>query len=196
MNVLIIYAHPNPNSFNHAVLEQVQKGFRESGHDVTTIDLYQERFNPVLTFDVKHRRRDLKDDPGTERYRTLLKEADHYIFIYPVWWNGFPAVLKGFFDRVFVAGFAYVYEGLMPKGLLKGKTAWVIYSMDAPAWYDRLMRGDVEWKVISKDILQFCGIRPVKRMMLTRMKGSSAGKREHWLDFVYRQSRRFGNESI
>lgn len=193
MNVLIIYAHPNPKSFNHAVLEQVQKGLQEANHNVTTIDLYQEHFDPILTFDEEHRRRDLKIDPEMERYRALVKKADHYIFIYPVWWNGFPAILKGFFDRVFVAGFAYVYEGLMPKGLLTGKSAWAIYSMDTPGWFDRLIRGDVEWKIVSKYILQFCGVRSVKRMMLAGVKGSSANKREGWLDFVYQQARQLRN---
>lgn len=193
MNVLIIYAHPNPNSFNHAVLEKVKKGLHESDHDVTIIDLYKENFDPVLKFDDTFRRRDLKDDPRTERYRTLVKNADHFIFIYPVWWYGLPAILKGFLDRVFVAGFAYTYEGLLPKGLLAGKSAWVIYSIDSPNWFVRLVRRNTEWTVMKKAILQFCGIRSVKRMMMAGMKGISLKKREKWLEFVYQKSRQLSN---
>ncbi|TGA96225.1 flavodoxin family protein [Sporolactobacillus shoreae] len=189
MNVLIIYAHPNPKSFNHAVLEQVQKGLGESHHEVSVIDLYQEGFDPVLIFNEKRKRRDMKNDPEMARYRDLVKKADHYIFIYPVWWYGLPAILKGFFDRVFAAGFAYIYEGLVPKGLLTGKSAWVIYTIDSPGLFVRLVRGNVEWTVVKKAILQFCGIRPVKRMMLAGMKGSSARKRKRWLDTVYQQAR-------
>lgn len=189
MNVLIIYAHPNPKSFNHAILERVRKGLQESSHDVSILDLYQEHFDPVLIFNDKRRRRDMKNDPEMARYRELIKKADHYVFIYPVWWYGLPAILKGFFDRVFAAGFAYSYEGLIPKGHLTGKSAWVIYTIDSPGWFVRLIRRNTEWTVIKKAILQFCGIRSVKRMMLAGLKGSSAKKRERWLDYVYQQSR-------
>lgn len=191
MNVLIIYAHPNPKSFNHAVLEQVKKGLKESGHKISVIDLYQEHFDPRLIFNDNEvqRRRNLKNDPETAHYRDLISKADHLIFIYPVWWYGLPAILKGFFDRVFVSGFAYVYEGLVPKGLLTGKSAWVIYTIDSPGWFIRLIRQNVEWTVVKKAILQFCGIRPVKRMMLAGIKGSSVRKRKRWLDYVYHQAR-------
>lgn len=189
MNVLIIYAHPNPKSFNHAILEQVKKGLREASHDVTLVDLYQEHFDPVLIFNDKQKRRNLKNDPEMEYYRELVKKADHFILIYPIWWYGFPAILKGFIDRVFAAGFAYTYEGLVPKGLLTGKSAWVMYTLDSPGWFVRLIRRNIEWKVMKKDIFQFCGIRPVKRIMLAGVKGSSAKKRERWLDLVYQKSR-------
>ncbi|AKG33822.1 NAD(P)H-dependent oxidoreductase [Paenibacillus durus] len=189
MNVLIIYAHPNPKSFNYAILEKVQQGLKEKGHTFTTIDLYQEQFNPVLKFDENSKRRDLKNDPEMERYRTLVEQADHFIFVYPVWWYGTPAILKGFFDRVFATGFAYIYEGLMPKGLLTGKSAWVIYTIDSPSLFVRLIKGSVEWKVIKTSILKFCGIRPVKRMMFAGMKGSSIQRREKWLQHVYHQAR-------
>ncbi|TGA98699.1 MarR family transcriptional regulator [Sporolactobacillus shoreae] len=83
----------------------------------------------------------------------------------------------------------YVYEGLVSKGLLTGKSAWVIYTIDSPGWFIRLIRQNVEWTVVKKAILQFCGIRPVKRMMLAGIKGSSARKRKRWLDYVYQQAR-------
>lgn len=189
MNVLIVYAHPNPKSFNHAVLEKVKQGLQEADHTFTVIDLYEDQFNPILKFDENFKRRNLKDDSETEWYRTQLKQADHYIFIYPIWWSGMPAILKGFFDRVFASGFAYVYEGVMPKGLLVGKSSWVIYSLDSPSWFERVIRGSVEWKVIKSSILNFCGIRSVKRMMFAGVKGSSTDKREKWLEYVYRQAK-------
>lgn len=193
MNVLIIYAHPNPNSFNHAILEKVTQGLQETDHTFTVVDLYQEHFNPVLKFDDTFKKRDLKNDPEMEHYRTLVKQADHYIFIYPVWWYGLPAILKGFFDRVFVSGFAYTYDGFKPQGLLTGKSSWVIYSMDSPSWFVKLFRGSVEWRVMKDDVLTFCGIRPVKRMMFAGVKNSSPRKRRNWLDLVYRQARQLSD---
>lgn len=189
MNVLIIYAHPNSGSFNHAVLEKVKQGLRQGDHTYKVIDLYQERFDPVLVFNDIFKRRDLKKDPETEHYRELVKQADHYIFIYPVWWYGMPAILKGFFDRVFVSGFAYTYDGVIPKGLLAGKSAWLIYTIDSPSFYVRLIRRDMEWRVAKKAILHFCGIRPVKRMMFAGVKTSTQKRRERWLNNICQKAR-------
>lgn len=189
MNVLVIYAHPNPASFNAAVLEQVKRGLGDSHHSYTVIDLYQDNFDPVLTYGDKMTRHELKNDPETSSYREMVKQADHLILIYPVWWYGVPAILKGFFDRVLVAGFAYEFNGLAPKGLLGKKSAWAFYTIDSPAWYVRIFRRNVEWTVVRDATLKFCGIRPVKRFMFTGVKGSTEKRRRAWLEQVYRQTR-------
>ncbi|WAH39346.1 NAD(P)H-dependent oxidoreductase [Alicyclobacillus dauci] len=189
MNVLIIYAHPNPNSFNAAVLAQVERALRESRHDFTVIDLYKDNFNPVLVYNDDRFRRDLKDDPETTAYRELIRAADHLILIYPVWWYGTPAILKGFFDRVFASGFAFTYDGMIPKGLLKGKSAWVFYTIDSPRWYAAIFRLSADWIVVRDATLKFCGVKPVKRFMFANVKRSCTGRREKWLDTVYEKVR-------
>lgn len=88
MNVLIIYAHPNPSSFNAAIFNHVQKGLQETNHSVTVLDLYKEQFDPVLVFNEEKKRRDLVNEEETARYRTLVEEADTLLFIYPIWWWG------------------------------------------------------------------------------------------------------------
>ena len=181
MHVLIIYAHPNPSSFNASILEHVQKGLQKTNHSVTLLDLYKEQFDPVLIFNEDKRRRDLVYEEETERYRNLVKEADSFIFIYPIWWWGMPAILKGFIDRVFVAGFAYKYEGALPKGLLTGKKAWVINTLDSPLWYVALLYRSADWIIMRKGILRFCGIRQIKRSVFQSVKTSKATKREKWL---------------
>ncbi|MED4651191.1 NAD(P)H-dependent oxidoreductase [Bacillus pseudomycoides] len=181
MNVLIIYAHPNPSSFNAAILENVQKGLQKTNHFVTLLDLYKEQFNPVLIFNEDKRRRDLVYEEETEKYRRLIKETDFFIFIYPIWWWGMPAILKGFIDRVFVTGFSYKYEGALPKGLLIGKKAWVINTLDSPLWYVALLYRSADWVIMKKGILRFCGIRQIKRSVFQSVKTSKAIKREKWL---------------
>ncbi|PEJ35432.1 NAD(P)H-dependent oxidoreductase [Bacillus pseudomycoides] len=181
MNVLIIYAHPNPFSFNASILEHVQKGLQKPNHFVTLLDLYKEQFNPVLIFNEDKRRRDLVYEEETEKYRKLIKEADFFIFIYPIWWWGMPAILKGFIDRVFVTGFAYKYDGALPKGLLIGKKAWVINTLDSPLWYVALLYRSADWVIMKKGILRFCGIRQIKRSVFQSVKTSKAIKREKWL---------------
>ncbi|KEK23262.1 NAD(P)H-dependent oxidoreductase [Bacillus gaemokensis] len=181
MNILIIYAHPNPSSFNAAILEHIQKGLQETNHSVTLLDLHKEQFNPVLIFNDDKRRHDLVYEEETEKYRELVKEADLFIFIYPIWWWGMPAILKGFIDRVFVTGFAYKYEGALPKGLLVGKKAWVINTLDSPLWYVALLYRSADWVIMKKGILRFCGIRHIKRSVFQSVKTSKAVKREKWL---------------
>lgn len=96
-----------------------------------------------------------------------------------------PAILKGFIDRVFVAGEAYTYQGKLPKGLLKARSASVYYTADAPGWYLRFWRRDADWITVKDNILKFCGVRQVKRFLLPEVKDSTAEKRKKWLDRVY-----------
>ncbi|PFS11076.1 NADPH dehydrogenase [Bacillus cereus] len=181
MNVLIIYVHPSPSSFNAAILKHVQKGIGETNHSVTLLDLYKEQFDPVLVFNEEKKRRDLLYEEETKRYRDLVKAADTLLFIYPIWWWGMPAILKGFIDRIFVAGFAYKYEGALPKGLLKGKKAWVINTLDSPLWYVALLYRSTDWIMMKRGVLRFCGIRDIKRSVFQSLKTSKLEKWEKWL---------------
>jgi len=187
MNVLIVYAHPDPNSYNHAVLASVKRGLNDGGHDVSVIDLYADNYDPVLVFDTNVQRTDL--DAQTEAYQGRIAQAEHLIFIYPVWWYGLPAVLKGFFDRVLTPGFAYDTSGRLPKGLLSDKSAWGLYTMGSPGWYVTLCRGNAEWTTVRDGILKFCGIRRIKKMRFAGMNTSSQKRRERWLAYVYRRAR-------
>ena len=85
---------------------------------------------------------------------------------------GMPAILKGFIDRIFVAGFAYKYEGALPKGLLKGKKAWVINTLDSPLWYVALLYRSADWIIMKRGVLRFCGIRDIKRSVFQSVKTS------------------------
>ncbi|MFB6500215.1 NAD(P)H-dependent oxidoreductase [Bacillus haynesii] len=186
MQTAVIYAHPNPNSFNGAILHQVIRALEDGKHSYDVIDLYKDRFDPVLLFDEKKRRSDMKRDPETAEYRRIVKNADHLIFIYPLWWGGMPAIMKGFIDRVFAAGEAYTYQGKLPKGLLKARTATVYYTADAPSWYLRFWRRDADWVTVKDVMLKFCGIRRVRRLLFAGVKDSTEEKRTQWLDRVYR----------
>jgi NAD(P)H dehydrogenase (quinone) len=190
METLIIYAHPNNHSLNHAILENVKRGLNEAHRKFELIDLYAEKFDPILVMDEQHKRRDLINDPYTEKYREKINQADTLIFIYPVWWYGVPAILKGFFDRVLVSGFAFKYDGKLPKGLLKNKSAWVIYTIDSPSFYIRLFRNNAEWTVVRDAVLKFCGIKNIKRTRLTSVKHSTYETRQKWLQKIYQLSKK------
>lgn len=184
MRVLVVYAYPNHEGFAHAVCQNVLEGLREAGAAYDLIDLYEEGFNPMLVFNATKHRSQMKTDPETAHYRELVTRSDHLIFVYPTWWSGMPAMLRGFFDRVFASGFAYTYSGPYPHGLLKNKSATLIYTMDSPAFYARLFRRNVEWRSVKEPIFHFCGIRPVRRLVLYGVRTSSEQKRKAFLDKV------------
>ena len=181
MNILIIYTHPNCKSFNNAILKQVESSI-PSTHKVKTIDLYKENFDPVLKFDEENKRRDLAKSPETCKYRDMIKEADKLIFIFPIWWSGMPAILKGFIDRVFAAGFAYSYKKTGLKGHLLGKSAWIITTHNTPSFV--VPFAEDYGKVLKNQILKPGGISPVKLTGLTPVEKISDEKRREFLDKI------------
>lgn len=117
MNHLIVYAHPRKESFNHAIMETAVQGLQEKGHEVVVRDLYAMEFEPVIS------NSEILGGIGEdiEQEQEYLKWADVIIFIYPIWWTGLPAIVKGYIERVFTYGFAYRYVNGEQMGLLKGK---------------------------------------------------------------------------
>lgn len=118
MKCLIVYAHPNPNSFNHAILEAVTNKLVSLGASVEVRDLYKMNFNPVLSLADIEAGRKGEVLPDVKVEQDYIKEAEKIVFIAPIWWNLLPAMLKGYFDRVFTTGFSQIkvsggYTGLL-----------------------------------------------------------------------------------
>ena len=181
MNILIIYTHPNHQSFNYSILNKVKAGISKA-HNVTTIDLYAEQFDPVLKFDEQNRRHDLANVAETEKYRRLITAADQLIFIFPIWWGGMPAMLKGFIDRVFVAGFAYSYKKVGLKGHLQGKSAWIITTHNTPSFVVPFIQD--YGKVLKNQVLKPCGISTVKLTEITSVEKITDEKRKQILEKI------------
>lgn len=137
-----------------------------------------------MRFDDTHRRRDLDHDPSTARYREIITNSDLLVFIYPIWWSGMPAILKGFIDRVFMRGFAYEYKGMLPHGLLAGKKAWIITTDDTPGLFARFFQDDYGKVLRTQTLKMMCGIPTLKHSQLHYMRGSSGKKRARFLEKV------------
>jgi len=185
--VYLIVAQPNKTSLSHASFESIKKGLETAGHEVKTLDLYAENFNPVLIFDDNKRRRDLQYDTEMQVYREAVLWADHLIFVFPIWWSGMPAILKGFIERVFAKGFAYEYDSNMNiKGLLKNKSAWIVTLYDAPGIVRFVPFIIHDYGIVLKNqVLRSCGIKKIKYYRISSLLRSNPEKRNKWLKKLY-----------
>jgi NAD(P)H dehydrogenase (quinone) len=138
MNALLVYAHPEPTSFTYALMEVAREALREAGHSVEVSDLYGEGFNPAAgrhDFTSVHdeTRFHYQNEQGHAhanggfatdlvREQQRILKADLIIWLYPIWWGGVPAILKGWFDRVMAFGFAYADGRRYDSGFFKDKT--------------------------------------------------------------------------
>lgn len=130
MHVLVIYAHPSKDSFTAKVLNEFLKGLSTANHLYDLNDLYASGLNCLLDKNQYAREmswtpeQELPPDVKNEQKR--IQAADALAFIYPVWWSDCPAILKGWFDRVWSNGFAYFYEGDTRNSVITPKKALVL----------------------------------------------------------------------
>ncbi len=182
-NILIINGHPDKESFCFALAKSYKKGATDSRATCTLINLIDLDFNPILTYGY---RKISVLEPDLIKVQQDIVDANHLVFVYPTWWGTYPALLKGFFDRVFLPDFAFKYHKNDPfwDKLLKGKTARLITTMDAPAWYYFLMYRSPGHNSMKRAILEFCGVKPVKITSFAPIKSSDDKKRKRWLSEV------------
>lgn len=108
MRILVLYANPNPESFGAALCRAVVENLGRGGHEVDLCDLYAEGFDPVISAAERLAYHDLTENRrGVADYVSRLEAAEGLVLVYPVWNFGFPAILKGFFDRVFLPGVSF-----------------------------------------------------------------------------------------
>jgi NAD(P)H dehydrogenase (quinone) len=186
--ILVVYSHPREKSLNHALKDAVVLGLTESGAEVRVQDLYGEKFDPLL-YDVKEN----DNDPVTMKMQENVAWADGYIFITPLWWANVPAMLKGYFDRVYTEGFAFEYnQAGMPVGLLENKKALLMGTCDTPPPVARLAGTVLGFKSVVKGVLKLCGIKDSTFKLFGSVLKSTPPKREKWLKQAQETARRFG----
>lgn len=181
--ILIINGHPNKESFCYALAESYKKGAISSGIECKLVHLIDLKFNPILIFGYQTVS---ALEPDLVQIQKDILWANHLVFVYPNWWSTYPALLKGFFDRVFIPGFAFKYQekSPMPEKLLKGKSARLIVTMDSPKWYYWLINKSPGHNSMKTGILGFCGIKPIKISSFGIIKKSTEAQRKKWLEEV------------
>lgn len=189
MNVKIIYAHPNPWSYNKAILDNVLIALEEAGHRVDLLDLYYDDFNPVMTkYDLGAATKQKPVDPKIHEYQKRIENADHLIFIFPIWFESVPAILKGYIDKVFSNGWAYksVKGKKMPVGQLTYLNATVITTMGVSKSVYRLFFNNAVKGVLINGCLSFCGVQRIKWIKLDKIQTISNEKRETHLKQIFK----------
>lgn len=183
-HILLINGHPDKESFNHALAASYKRGVLETDAIIEEITITDLNFNPNLKFGYR-KRTELELD--LQEALTKIKKADHIVWFFPIWWAGYPAIMKGFIDRAFLPGITFQpIEGKpFPKKLLKGKTARLIITSDTPSWYDYLFMKRPAIRQFKKGTLEFCGITPVKTTFFSVIKDSTPKQRNLWLRKAY-----------
>ena len=182
-NILVINGHPDKESFCSALAERYKKGATAAGATCKLINLIDLDFNPILTYG--YRKISILE-PDLIKVQQDIVAANHLVFVYPTWWGTYPALLKGFLDRVFLPGFAFKYHlnGPFWDKLLKGKVARLIVTMDSPTWYNFLVYRSPGHNSMKRAILEFCGVKAVRITSFAPMRSSSDKKRKQWLNEV------------
>jgi NAD(P)H dehydrogenase (quinone) len=158
--IFILLGHPDKVGMCGNLATAYEEGARSAGHEVQRLNLGEMQFDPIL-----HKGyRAIQDlEPDLKKFQEFVNWCDHLVIIYPVWWVGMPALLKGLFDRAWLPGSAFRYMK-MPSGkrsmfwhrLYRGKTARTILTSGTPPWLVRLLPGNVNAQ-LKWGILWFAG---------------------------------------
>ena len=196
MRVLVLYAHPLADSFAAALHRTVVATLRQAGHEVDDCDLYAEGFEPVLS---AAERRDYNtpnpDLSGVAGHVARLRAAEALVLCFPTWWYGMPAVLKGYFDRVWAQGVAFRLPeggGAILPALTNISKLWVVTTYGAPWWLIRLVLRDPVRAVILGGLARLCGSGVRTRFLaLYNIDAASRARCAHFLARVERSFARF-----
>ncbi len=187
MKASVILSHPYDKSFNHAIFNQVINKLKELDIQIFSHDLYNEKFNPILT----------KEELGKEETADLLVkkyiqemlDSKYLIFIHPNWWGQPPAIMKGYIDRVFRPPYAYDFPkndsgGGLPIEKLKGKIGIVINTSNTSEERESSIFNDPLENEWINCVFGFCGIINTYRKTFRIVSESDLETRKKWLQEV------------
>lgn len=197
MHVLVVVCHPKQGSFTHAISEQVVKGAQSVGHTVKVVDLYHDGFDPVFTA------RDWEQfdevpvpmtDDVLEQQR-FVEESDAIFLVFPIWWYQMPAMLKGWLDRVWSAGWCYKSER-NPEGTLLAHRPCTVFAL-AGASTNQLNRWGYDkpihhlWRY---GIFGYCGFEPLRITIFTDCSYPEFGNHAGYLQTAYEAGKAIGHD--
>lgn len=184
--ILILCGHPRKNSLCGDIAKAYEEGAKISGADVKLVYLSDLNFSLNL---MSNHEDVSKLEPDIIAMQKEILDCNHIVIVFPTWWANYPAILKGFIDRVFLPGFAYkIIRPFKLVKLLPGRSAHIITTLNAPPFIHKLLFGATGIKSLKNSVLKFCGINPVKVTMLGPVGGSTNEKaklnRQRWIENI------------
>lgn len=180
-NALVLLGHADPDSFNARLSRAYTDAIREAGARAESITLSELSFDPVL-------RRGFAGEqplePDLVRVREAIERADHLAWFFPTHWASPPAIVRGLVDRLFLPGWAFRYEAgatgtrSLPTGLLAGKSARVVTTMDSPAWWYSLAHHRAIHGSFVTATLSFVGLSPIRTTTIHEVRTLDPAARE------------------
>lgn len=163
MRALVVYAHPRPESFTAAIRDLVVERLEASGAELRVLDLWAEGFDPVMSHDELGNHFDeSRNQQGLEAHVDHLRWCDTLIFVYPTWWYGMPAILKGWLDRVFLPGVAFKMPAADGENIAPGLThitRLALFTTCGASWWLTFMIGAPGKRTILRGVRLLCAKR-------------------------------------
>jgi len=188
--VFVLEGHPAEASYCAALAASARDGAENAGAQVRHLRLAE------MDFDIDLKGIDPEKmplEPDLQAVWDAFVWCDRVIIVHPLWWGSAPAKLKGLFDRVLRAGFAYEYKPgkSVQDGLLKGRQANVLVTSDTPGWFFRLVYKSA-WRVIlRKQILEFCGLKTGRIENVGPVRSMTDTQRKSHLDGAFEIGKKF-----
>ncbi len=192
MLALVIVAHPSSDSYCHALATRAQAGLLAAGHEVVVLDLYAQGITAAMTASERHAYHGNTPilDPLIAEHAGLVQRAETLVFVYPTWWSGLPAILKGWLERVMVPGVGFVLDERTNKvrpGLGQMRRLVGISTYGSPRWYVRLVN-DNGRRIITRALRMSCGLRVrTSWLALYAIDTSTSAQRQAFLADVERK---------
>ncbi len=193
MHVVVVLAHPNSDSFCHALAERACAGLRTAGHEVHLLDLYALGFRAAMSpaDHAAYHSDEPAIDPMVVEHIALVRHAQALVFVYPTWWSSTPAMLKGWLERVMVPGVAFVFngKGKVRPGLTNVRRIVGISTYGSPRAYVKFVN-DNGRRMITRALRLNTGLRTRRSWLaLYAIDTATAAQREAFLAKVERRMR-------
>ena len=190
--IFILLGHPDKSGMCGELADAYERGARAEGHTVERMNIGEMQFDPILHRGYRERQ---NLEPDLERFQKLVTDSDHFVVLYPVWWVGMPAVLKGLFDRAWLPGSAFRYiktktghRTIFWHRLFRGKTARIIMTSGSSPWLVRFLPGNVNAQ-LRWGILWFAGFK-VRTTWYGPAENTPEQAKRRWIKHVEELGRR------
>lgn len=191
MKALVVHAHPDPDSFNRALLDRTVAGLESAGFACDVIDLYAIDYRAAMTRDehIAYFTATPVIDPVVAHHAQLVQTCDALVFVYPTWWSALPAIMKGWLDRTLVSGVAFDLDHITGRLIPRlGNIRHLIgvTTHGSPRWYVWIVN-DNGRRTILRSVRAIIGWR-TKAIWLTLhdLDSRSDAQRSRFLDRVER----------